>query len=46
MDTFSKLGPSVTNKYVTALKKLSACQAAMDNRLHEMLKNATDETLP
>ena len=32
------MGPSVTDKIVTALTKLSTSQEAMDNRLNEMSK--------
>ena len=38
MDIFSEMGHSVTDTLVTALKKLSKSQEAMDNGLNEMSK--------
>ena len=38
MDAFSEMGLSVTDTLVTALRKLSTSQEAMDNRLNEMSK--------
>ena len=38
MDALREMGPSVTDKLVTALTKLSTSQEALDNRLNEMSK--------
>ena len=46
MDAFRERGPSVTDTLVTAQKKLSTSQEALDKRLNEMSKNSTSETLP
>ena len=45
MDSFSEMGPLVTDTLVTALTKLSTSQEAMDNRLNEMWKNLRSEIL-
>ena len=42
MDAFGKMGLSVTDTLVTALKKLSTSQEAMDNRLNEMSKTVEE----
>ena len=38
MDAFSEMRPSVTDRLVTALTKLSTSQQAMDSRLNEISK--------
>ena len=45
MDTFSEMGPSVTDTLVTAVTKLCTSQVAMDSRLNEMSKQFEERNL-